>query len=90
MTKITDQGEVLNEIVTEDYKITDKPIYDTRLFKNKTKDNLVFGEHIEWIWINEVWGGIKIGPNIPSYWGMNNPSGMTPIYIGIDKKNQVT
>ncbi len=87
LTKITDEGEVLNEVITEDYKITDKPIYDNRLFKNKTKDNLVFGEHIEWIWINEVWGGIKIGPNVPSYWGMNNPSGFTPMYIGIDKKN---
>jgi len=86
LTKITDQGEVLNEIVTEDYKVTDKPIYDTRLFKNKSKENLILGEHIEWIWINEVWGGVKVGPNIPSYWGMNNPSGMTPIYIGIDKK----
>ncbi len=86
LTKISEQGGVTNEIITEDYKITDKPIYDTRLFKNKSKDNLVYGEHIEWIWINEVWGGIKIGPNIPSYWGMNNPSGMTPIYIGIDKK----
>lgn len=85
LVKVTDQGEVLNEIVTEDYKITDKPIYDNRLFKNKTKDNIVFGEHIDWIWINEVWGGIKIGPNIPSYWGMNNPSGMSPIYIGVDK-----
>jgi hypothetical protein len=85
LTKVTENGEVANEIITEDYKITDKPIYDTKLFKNKTKDNLVFGEHIDWIWINEVWGGVKIGPNIPSYWGMNNPSGFTPIYIGIDK-----
>ena len=86
LTKISETGEVINEIITEQYKVTDKPIYDTRLFKNKNKDNLVFGEHIEWIWINEVWGGIKIGPNIPSYWGMNNPSGLSPIYIGIDRK----
>ena len=86
LTKVTDQGEVLNEIVTEDYKVIDKPIYDNRLFKNKNKDNLIFGDHVEWIWINEVWGGIKIGPNVPSYWGMNNPSGMSPIYIGIDRK----
>lgn len=86
LTKISEQGDVVTEIITEDYKVTDKPIYDTRLFKNKTKDNLVYGEHIDWIWINEVWGGLKIGPNIPSYWGMNNPSGFTPMYIGIDKK----
>ena len=85
LTKITDNGEVLNEVITESYRVTDKPIYDTRLFKNKSKDNLVFGEHIDWIWINEVWGGVKIGPNIPSFWGMNNPGGFAPIYIGIDK-----
>lgn len=85
LTKIADNGEVTTEVVTEAYSITDKPIYDTKLFKNKTKDNLVYGEHIDWIWINEVWGGVKIGPNIPSFWGMNNPGGFTPIYLGIDK-----
>ena len=84
LTKISDTGIVSNEIVTEDYKIIDKPIYDDRLFKSKSKDNLIYGEHIEWIWINQTWGGIKIGPNIPSYWGMNNADGITPIYIGID------
>jgi len=85
LTKVNDLGEVTTEIISEDYSITDKPLYDTRLFKNKTKDNLIFGEHIDWIWINEVWGGIKIGPNIPSYWGMNNPGGFTPIYIGVNR-----
>jgi hypothetical protein len=85
LTKIDDIGEVTQEIVTEDYQITDKPVYDTRLFKNKTRDNLVFGEHIDWIWINEVWGGVKLGPNLPSFWGMNNPDGFAPIYLGIDK-----
>jgi len=84
LTKIAENGEVTTEVITEDYKITDKPIYDNRLFKNKSKDNLVYGEHIDWIWINEVWGGIKIGPNIPSFWGMNNPGGFTPIYIGVE------
>lgn len=85
LTKVTDNGEVVTEIVTENYKVTDNPVYDNRLFKNKSKDNLVFGEHIDWIWINEVWGGVKIGPNIPSFWGMNNPGGFSPIYLGIDK-----
>jgi hypothetical protein len=85
LVKITEEGEVTNEIVTEDYKVTDQPIYDNRLFKNKSRDNLLFGEHIDWIWINEVWGGIKIGPNIPSFWGMNNPGGFSPIYIGIQR-----
>ena len=85
LTKVAENGEVVNEVVSEEYKITDKPIYDTRMFKNKTKDNLIYGEHIDWIWINEVWGGVKVGPNIPSFWGMNNPGGFSPIYIGVDK-----
>jgi hypothetical protein len=85
LTKIEENGEVITDIVTEDYKVTEKPIYDTRLFKNKSKDNLVYGEHIDWIWINEVWGGVKIGPNIPSYWGMNNPGGFSPMYVGINQ-----
>jgi hypothetical protein len=87
LTKVTETGEVLTEIISEDYTVTDKPIYDTRLFKNKSRDNLIYGEHIDWIWINETWGGIKIGPNIPSFWGMNNPGGFTPIYIGVNRHN---
>jgi len=87
LVKITEAGEVINEIITEDYKITDKPIYDDRLFKNKSKDNLLFGEHIDWIWINQTWGGIKIGPNIPSHWGMNNPGGFAPMYLGINQNH---
>jgi hypothetical protein len=87
LTKVTDSGEVLTEIITEDYKVTDKPVYDTMVFKNKTRDNVILGEHIDWIWVNEVWGGVKIGPNIPSFWGMNNPGGFSPIYIGIQKNH---
>ena len=85
LTSVAENGEVTNEIVGEEYVVDNKPIYDTRLFKNKTKDNIIFGDHIDWIWINEVWGGIKVGPNIPSFWGMNNPGGFSPIYVGIDK-----
>jgi hypothetical protein len=88
LTKISDNGEVTTDIISEEYKITDKPIYDTTLIKNKTKDTLIFGEHIDWIWINQVWGGVKIGPNHPSFWGMNNPGGVNPMYLGIDQ-NQI-
>jgi hypothetical protein len=85
LTKIDDLGSVTTDIVDESYKITDKPLYNTDLIKNKTKDNLLFGEHIDWIWINEVWGGVKIGPNHPTYWGTNNPGGINPIYLGINQ-----
>jgi hypothetical protein len=85
LTKITDTGEVITDIVDESYIITDKPIYNNSFIKNKTKETLIFGEHIDWIWINEVWGGVKIGPNRPTWWGMNNPGGVNPMYIGINQ-----
>lgn len=84
LTKITEEGEVIQEVVSEDYKVFEKPIYNNTFYKQKTKDALIQGEHIDWIWINEVWGGIKIGPNRPAFWGMNNMGGINPIYIGIN------
>ena len=83
LTRISEDGEVSQDIISEDYKVTEKPQYDTSVYKQKTKDNLSVGEHIDWIWINDVWGGVKIGPNRPAFWGMNNPGGINPIYLGL-------
>jgi len=71
------------DVIDEGYVVTDKPVYNTDVYKEKTKYNLIFGEHIDWIWINDVYGVNKIGPNRPSFWGMNNPGGIQPIYVGI-------
>lgn len=87
LTKITLSGEIISEIVDEDYVVTDKPEYNVSLIKNKNKHTLVFGEHIDWIWINQTWGGVKIGPNRPTFWGTNNPGGITPIYLGINQNH---
>lgn len=83
LTKIDDDGFPMQMIVDETYKITEKPIYDTTVLKNKTKDNLIYGEHIDWIWINQTWGGIKIGPNRPSFYGNNDSTGFSPIYLNV-------
>ena len=85
LTKITEDGEIIQDIVDETFKILEKPMYNTRISTKKTKDNLIFGEHIDWIWINETWGGVKVGPNRPTFWGMNNPSGFSPIYLNIKR-----
>lgn len=87
LTKIDDIGNIFQDIVTEDYVVTDKPVYNTTLFKNKTKDNLFFGEHIDWIYVNQVYGGVKIGPHRPGYWGSNGTGGPQPIYLGINQNN---
>lgn len=85
LTKIDEMGNVTNDIVTEDYEITQKPVYNTDFYKEKKTINLLFGEHIEWIWINQVWGGIKIGPNGLSPYGMNKDMGIEPVYLGINQ-----
>jgi len=86
LTKVDNlTGKTSGAIITEDYKVTDKPIYNTQLIKNKDKRNLIQGEHIEWIWINQVWGGLKIGPTQPSYFGVENEKGLNPIYLGINQ-----
>ena len=86
LTRVHEDGEVIQEIIDENYKVTEKPIYDTSVFKNKTKENLLQGEHIDWIWINEVWGGVKIGPNLPANWRSNMGANINPIYLGINRK----
>jgi len=85
LTRVSEEGEIIQDIVDESYIVTEKPSYNTKVTKNKTKDNLLVGEHIDWIWINETWGGIKIGPNRPSFWGMNNPGGLAPMYINVGR-----
>ena len=85
LTKIEIDGSVTQEIVDETFRITEKPVYDTSIFKNKTKETLLQGEHIEWIWINEVWGGVKIGPNLPAMWRSTMGDNINPIYVGINR-----
>lgn len=85
LTKIEFDGEVTQEIVDETFKVTEKAIYDTSIFKNKSKDTLLQGEHLDWIWINEIWGGVKVGPNVPAMWRSSTSSEINPIYLGINR-----
>jgi len=84
LTKIDPEtGMKMQEIVTEDYVVTVKPEYDTTVIKQKNGETLVQGEHIDWIWINQVWGGLKVGPNRPSFYGNADYMGLQPIYLNI-------
>ena len=85
LTKIEFDGEVTQEIVDETFKVTEKAVYDTSIFKNKTKDTLLQGEHLDWIWINEIWGGVKVGPNVPAMWRSSTSNEINPIYLGINR-----
>ena len=83
LTSIDENGFIKEMIVDENYVVTTRPVYDTSVIKNKNKDTLIYGEHIDWIWINEVWGGIKIGPNRPAHYGNHNTNSFNPIYLDV-------
>jgi hypothetical protein len=82
LTRITEEGDIIQEIVDEYYEVTCPPVYDTSIVRNKSKENLAYGEHIDWIWINQVWGGIKIGANNTTYY-QSKGFGFDPIYLDI-------
>ena len=85
LTRVNLRGEAEVLIVDEDYKITDAPEYNLTLYKTKSVRNLIFGEHIEWIYVNEVWGGIKIGPqNILRHYNTDDHDDNS-IYIGMNQ-----
>ena len=84
LTKIDPEtGMKFQEVVTEDYQITVPPQYNTSVMKVKDETTLIQGEHIKWIWINQVWGGLKVGPNRPSFYGNADYMGIQPIYLNI-------
>lgn len=84
LTKIDPEtGMKMQEVVSEDYVITIPPVYDNSVLKEKSAETLKEGEHIQWIWINQVWGGLKVGPNRPSFYGHADYMGLQPIYLNI-------
>lgn len=82
LTRIDRDGTVHQpRWIDENYKVTLEPKYDTSVVKEKTKDNLLFGEHIDWTWANEWRHVIKISPNQKHTFWMNSPETMSSVYI---------
>jgi hypothetical protein len=71
-------------IVGDNYKVRAKPKYDTRIEKEKTKDNLLSGEHIEWFWVPQTCHAIKIGIWTSSIYMQDDIDKKTaPIYLDL-------
>jgi hypothetical protein len=82
LKQIDEQGNMFEDIVSEEFVVTLKPIYDVTINKKETKDNLIYGQHVDWIWVNEVWQGIKIGLSFINSWAGMSDS-FEPIYLDI-------
>lgn len=71
--------------IDENFKVTEEPIYDNSLTKEKSEETLVYGEHIEWTWTNEWRHICKINLNNDNpYWVKDTISKFKPIYIDGD------
>lgn len=80
LTKIERDGTLTQDWVTEDFKITIPAKYDNSIIKGKTKDNIIYGEHVDWTWVNEWRRITKISPNQKhSFWLTNDQ--FSSIYI---------
>ncbi len=82
LVQIMEDGSTMEMIVDETFKITTRPIYDNSVLKGKTRETLVYGQHVDWIWINQSWGGEKLSMNGPRWYGKNN-TGLEPIYLDV-------
>jgi len=85
LTKVDENGEVITEIIDENYIVSSKPVYNKTFQNKESKENLVFGDHIDWIWINQVWGGVKIGNN-SAIFNSTTTGDFDPIYLGVDRE----
>lgn len=82
LTSVQEDGSLSTDIIDETYKIKNNPIYNTKLNTERNETTLVYGDHVEWVWINQTWGGVKLGPNVQHYPG-NSRGEFEPIYLGI-------
>lgn len=67
--------------VDENYKVTIEPEYDKSIRKEETKDNLVYGEHIDWTWAPSWRHVLKISPNQKHTFWLNSANTLEAIYI---------
>jgi hypothetical protein len=82
LKQIDEQGTVFEDLVGEDFVVTEEPIYDDSITKKETKETLLYGQHIDWIWVNEVWKGIKVGVNFGSSLASREGS-FDPLYLDV-------
>ena len=84
LTVIAEDGMPFHTIVDESFKTTTKPVFNNTVNREKNQDTLMYGEYVEWIWINEVYGGVKIGENKTTTLSTST-STFESIYIDVDR-----
>lgn len=82
LTKINRDGTRAEPTwIDENYRVTVEPEYDVSVVKEKTKDNLLYGEHVDWTWVPEWRHVVKISPNQKHTFWMNSQNELHSIYL---------
>ncbi len=82
LTKINRDGTRFQpDWVDENYKVTIEPEYDKSVVKEESKDNLIYGEHIDWTWVPEWRHVLKISPNQKHTFWLQDRNSLQSIYI---------
>lgn len=78
-------GVKYTEIVDESYKVYIKPDYDLTWTKEKTAQNLINGEHIEWFYETESWTGIKLDIASKNIGLLSTSADFNTIWLSLEK-----
>lgn len=82
VTEVFEDGQVETSIQTEDWEETQEPVYDLSYIKEKNAESLIYGQHVEWFWINQVYGCTKINCGAHSS-HLSSNSNNAPIYLDL-------
>lgn len=77
---ISNGREKYSEIVDETYTPTIKPEYDLTILNEKTERTLIYGEHIDWFYKNELWRAVKLNLTTNP-----NPDNNDDIWVVLEK-----
>ena len=82
LTKINRDGSREQpDWVDENFKVTIEPEYDKSVLREESKDNLIYGEHIDWTWVPEWRHVMKISPNQKHTFWLQDRNSLQSIYI---------
>ncbi len=86
LTEINRFNQTTTKLVDENFKVQLNPIYNNKFSKEKDTTTLVYGQHVDWFWINETWGAKKIGASHSTFSSAFTGDNTDSIYIGIGRK----
>jgi len=77
---ITTGDQTYTKLVDENYTVNIKPVYDNSYSDKKNASTLVYGEHLEWMYLNETWRVVKINLSANP-----NPDNADDIWVVLEK-----